>query len=69
MDTSISLVTPAMLRQRGIDAFKRGEAVDSHGMNPGSAGIYDWTRGYMQAHYEFVMAEQDKKPMVAEAQP
>lgn len=41
-----------MQRQRGAAAFKRNKKIDSHGMNPGAAGLKDWTLGFMQAQYE-----------------
>ena len=46
MDHSIALVTPAMNRQRGADAFDRGVPIDGHNMNPGSPAIADWQQGW-----------------------
>ena len=48
MDYSISLVTPAMNRQRGADAFDRGVGIDDHHMNPGAPAIADWRKGWME---------------------
>jgi hypothetical protein len=46
MDTSITLVTPAMHRRRGADAFDRGEGVNDHNMNDGAPAIAAWQAGW-----------------------
>ena len=46
MDHSITLVTPAMNRQRGADAFDQGRGIDDHHMNPGAPAIADWQQGW-----------------------
>lgn len=51
MDTAIS-VRPEEHRARGAAAYNKKRKIDSHGMNPGSAAIKDWTLGFMQAQYE-----------------
>jgi hypothetical protein len=48
MDHSITLVTPAMNRQRGADAFDRGAGIDDHNMNPGAPAIEDWRKGWLE---------------------
>ena len=48
MDPSITLVTPAMNRQRGADAFDRGVGIDDHHMNPGAPAIADWRKGWLE---------------------
>lgn len=48
MDHAITLVTPAMNRQRGADAFDRGVGIDDHHMNPGAPAIADWRKGWME---------------------
>jgi hypothetical protein len=48
MDHAITLVTPAMNRQRGADAFDQGLGIDDHNMNPGSAAIPDWRKGWQE---------------------
>jgi hypothetical protein len=48
MDHAITLVTPAMNRQRGADAFDQGLGIDDHNMNPGSAAIADWRKGWQE---------------------
>lgn len=52
MDTSISLVSPNMQRERGADAFDEGRGVDDHHMNPGSPAIKDWQDGWHQRRVE-----------------
>jgi hypothetical protein len=47
VDHSITLITPAMHRQRGADAFDRGLGIDDHDMNPGSPAIADWKHGWI----------------------
>lgn len=46
MDHSITLVTPAMQRERGAAAFDEGRGIDDHYMNPGAPGIADWQAGW-----------------------
>jgi hypothetical protein len=48
MDHSITLVTPAMNRQRGADAFDEGRGIDDHHMNPGAPAIADWQKGWRE---------------------
>lgn len=48
MDHSICLVTPAMNRQRGADAFDRGLGIDDHGMNPWAPAVDDWQAGWRE---------------------
>ena len=48
MDYSIQPVTPDGMRARGADAFDRGLGIDDHGMNPGSAAIADWRKGWQE---------------------
>lgn len=48
MDHSICLVTPAMNRQRGADAFDRGVGIDDHGMNPWAPAVIHWQRGWRE---------------------
>jgi len=56
MDTSITLVSPEMHFDRGYAAFRRGESINGHNMNPGAPAITDWQRGYrasqMDSHAE-----------------
>ena len=48
MDHSIYLVTPAMNRKRGADAFDRGLGIDDHNMNPWAEAVADWRKGWME---------------------
>lgn len=48
MDTSITLITPAMHRARGADAFDRGLGIDDHHMNEGAPAIADWRKGWLE---------------------
>jgi hypothetical protein len=52
MDHSICIVTPALMRKRGADAFDRGLSLDDHGMNPSAAAIADWKTGWLARHHE-----------------
>ena len=53
MDHSITLVTPAMNRQRGADAFDRGVGIDDHGMNPWAPAVADWRKGWQERQAQF----------------
>jgi hypothetical protein len=46
VDTSITLITPDMQRERGAHAFDQGLGVDDHHMNPGAPAIRDWQFGW-----------------------
>jgi hypothetical protein len=48
VDASITLVTPAMNRQRGADAFDRGLGIDDHNMNPWVNAVADWRKGWQE---------------------
>jgi hypothetical protein len=48
MDHAITLVTPAMNRQRGADAFDQGLGIDDHNMNPWVAAAADWRKGWQE---------------------
>lgn len=48
MDHSITLITPAMHRARGADAFDRGLGIDDHHMNEGAPAIADWRKGWLE---------------------
>ena len=52
MDFSISLVTPAMHRARGAQAFDEGRGIDSHGMNPWAPAVADFRKGWQQRQAE-----------------
>jgi hypothetical protein len=52
MDLSIRPVTPAIMRDRGADAFDEGRGVDDHHMNPGAPAIADWQAGWHQRRVE-----------------
>lgn len=54
MDYSITLVTPAMNRQRGADAFDQGRSIDDHHMNlhTSALAISDWQRGWRERQRE-----------------
>jgi hypothetical protein len=52
MDTSISPVTPEIMRQRGADAFDNGHGIDDHNMNPWSPAVADWRKGWQQRQAE-----------------
>jgi hypothetical protein len=56
VDEAIREITPALMRQRGADAFDRGLTLDDHGMNPSAAAIADWKTGWLARHYEVTKA-------------
>jgi len=63
MDHSITIVTPAMNRQRGADAFDRNVPIDGHNMNPGAPAIADWQKGWRDRQ-AVAFARAAVKPMV-----
>lgn len=58
MDTSITLITPAMQRDRGAQAFDEGRGIDAHHMNPGSPAIKAWQEGWLWRQREVQLAVQ-----------
>jgi hypothetical protein len=52
MDFSIRIITPALMRKRGADAFDRGLTLDDHGMNPDASTLADWKTGWLARHHE-----------------
>jgi hypothetical protein len=55
VDEAIQPITPALMRNRGADAFDRGLKLDDHGMNPSAVAIADWKTGWLARHYEVVV--------------
>jgi hypothetical protein len=55
MDFSIRVITPALMRKRGADAFDRGLTLDDHGMNPWVPAVADWKSGWLARHHEVVV--------------
>ena len=52
MDHSITIIPPAIHRQRGADAFDRGLGIDDHYMNPSSPAVADWRKGWLERQAE-----------------
>lgn len=67
MDFSISLVTPAMHRARGAQAFDDGRGIDDHGMNPWSAAVADFRKGWQQRQAECAVDQVLALAMVMES--
>jgi hypothetical protein len=65
MDHSISIVTPALMRQRGAEAFDRGLTLDDHGMNPWAPAVADWKTGWLARHYEVVVKANGRQLQVS----
>lgn len=67
MDCSIQPVTPALMRERGAEAFDRGLGIDDHNMNPDAIAISDWRKGWQERHaavcaYELLIAAMGMTP-------
>lgn len=69
MDFSISLVTPAMHRARGAQAFDEGRGIDSHGMNPWAPAVADWRKGYQKRKADCAVDQLLALAMVMEVEP
>jgi len=46
---TFAIISRQTMRNRGADAFEKGEGRDDHHMNPGSAAIPVWQEGWDQA--------------------
>lgn len=61
-----TIVSREEMRQRGADAFDRGEPIDGHNMNWFAPGIEEWQKGWRDRQAA-VYARELVKPMLAQA--
>jgi hypothetical protein len=69
MDHSIQPITPETMRRRGAHAYDLGRSIDDHGMNPGSAAIADWRKGWQERQAQVAAQQVLAQAMVMRCPP